>query len=89
MRLQVRSLALLSGLRIRRSCELCCRSQTRLGSHTPEAVVAAATPIGPLAWELPYAAGAALKRPKKRKRKKRKKDSTLLFMWIKHVHSSG
>ena len=28
-------------------------------------------PIQPLAWELPYAAGGALKRPKKKKKKKR------------------
>ena len=32
---------------------------------------AATTPIGPLAWELPYAAGAALKRQKKKKEKKK------------------
>ena len=44
MRMQVRSLALFSGLRI-----LCCCS---CGSSVA---------IGPLAWELPYAAGAALK----------------------------
>ena len=30
---------------------------------------ATATPIRPLAWKLPYAAGAALKRKKKKKRK--------------------
>ena len=28
--------------------------------------LAAAAPIGPLAWEPPYAAGTALKRPKKK-----------------------
>ena len=36
----------------------------------------ATAPIGPLAWELPYASGAALemaKRQKKRKKKKEKK----------------
>ena len=33
MRLWVRSLALLSGLTIRRCRELCCRLQKRLGSH--------------------------------------------------------
>ena len=31
--------------------------------------MAAAAPILPLAWELPYAAGVALKRGKKRKKK--------------------
>jgi len=34
--------------------------------------LAAAAPIGPLAWEHPYAAGAALKKKKKRKKKKKK-----------------
>ena len=29
---------------------------------------AATAPIRPLAWELPYATGAALKRPKKKKK---------------------
>ena len=51
MRLQVRSLASLSGLRIWCCRELWCRP-------------AAATPIRPLAWETPYATGAALKRQK-------------------------
>ena len=35
---------------------------------------AAAAPIGPLAWEPPYAMGMALKGKKKRKEKKRKKE---------------
>ena len=35
--------------------------------------LAATAPIGPLAWEPPYAAGAALKRPKKKKKKKKPK----------------
>ena len=39
MRLQVRSLALLSGLRIRRCCELWCRLQTRLGSQVAVVLV--------------------------------------------------
>ena len=34
---------------------------------------AAKAPIRTLAWELPYAAGMALKRPKKKKKKKKKK----------------
>ena len=58
MRLLVRSLALLSGVRIRRCHELWCRSQTWLRLwHRP----AATAPIRPLAWESPCAAGAALK----------------------------
>ena len=52
MRLQVQSLALLSRLRIWNYHELW---------HRP----AATAPIRPLAWEPPYAAGAALKRQKK------------------------
>ena len=35
--------------------------------------LAAAALIRPLAWELPYAAGVTLKRPKKKKRKKKKR----------------
>ena len=65
MRMQVRSLASLIGLRIQCGHELWCRSQMRLGGFTwlwlwcrPAAAVA----IQPLAWELPYATGAALKR---------------------------
>ena len=41
MRMQVRSLALLSGLRVRRFCELWCRSQTCLRSHVAVAAVVA------------------------------------------------
>jgi len=32
--------------------------------------LAATTPIGPLAWEPPYAAGVALEKTKKKKKKK-------------------
>ena len=56
MRTQVRSLALLSGLRIPRCCG--CGVGRRLQLL-----------IQPQAWELPYAATAALKRPKRRKEK--------------------
>ena len=34
---------------------------------------AAAVPIGPLAWEPPYAAGSALKKTKRKKRKEGRK----------------
>ena len=68
MRMWVRSPALLSGLSIQCHCELWRRSQIWLrsgiaaaGWHRP----AAATPIPPLAWETPYATGAAIKRKKK------------------------
>ena len=63
MRLQVRSLALLRGLRIQCCCKLWCRSQTQLGSHRLAAVV----PIQFLAWELPYAGSAALKSKKEKR----------------------
>ena len=70
MRLRVRSLPLLSGLMIRRYCELWYRLQTRLGSELlwlwcrPVATAL----IGPLAWEPPYATGAAQKTAKKKKK---------------------
>ena len=35
--------------------------------------LAAAAPIGPLAWEPPHASSADLKRPKKKKKEKEKK----------------
>ena len=68
--MRVPSLALLSGLRIQRCSELWGRSQVRFRSGI--AVLwrrpAATAPIGPLAWEPPYAVGSAPKRqppPKK------------------------
>jgi len=72
MRLRVRSLASLSGLRIQRCYELWCRSQTHLDLVLLWlwCRLAAAAPIKPLAWEPPYAAGAALKRQKTKKKKK-------------------
>ena len=72
MRSGVRSLASLSGLRVWRCHELWCRSQMRLGSAWLWlwCRLAAAAPIQALAWEPPYAAGAALKRQKKRKKKR-------------------
>ena len=70
MRMWVRSLVSLSGLRIQCCCELWCRSQTGLDPallwlwHR----LMATAPMGPLAWEPPYATGVALKRQKKRER---------------------
>ena len=48
--------------------------------HRPAATVS----IGPLAWEPPYAAGAALKRQKdkKKKKKKKKKDKNHMIVSI-------
>ena len=37
---------------------------------------AATAPIGPLAWEPPYATGAALEKAKGQKKKKKKKERT-------------
>jgi len=64
MRMWVPSLASLSGLRIWCCHELWCRSQTWLRLHIPLWLwrrPVATAPIGPLAWEPPYATGAALK----------------------------
>ena len=67
-RMQVQPLASLSRLRSRHCCELCCRSQMQLRSHIAVAVVEASSysSIQPPAWELLYAVGEALKRPKKK-----------------------
>ena len=74
MRLWVRSLTLLSGLKIQHCRELWYRSQTQLGSLEPMLLflwcrLAAIAPIRPLAWEPPYAAGVALKSQKKEEKK--------------------
>ena len=64
MRMQVQSVASLSGLRIQHYYDLWCRWQMRLGSGVAVAVVcrlAAAAPIQPLVWEPPYATGMAEK----------------------------
>ena len=61
MRLQVRSLASLSGLRIWRCHELWCRCSSDPMLLWLWCRPAAEALIGPLAWELPYAAGTALK----------------------------
>ena len=76
MRLRVRSLASLSGLRIQCCLELWCGSQMRLGSPALLWLwhrLVATAPMGPLAWELPYATGMALEKTKKKKKKKEKK----------------
>jgi len=41
--------------------------------------LAAVAPIRPLAWEPPYAAGAALKRPKKKKKGERERENAKYF----------
>ena len=42
---------------------------------------AATSQIQPLAWEPPYATGAALKRQKTKKEKEKKKSKKLLVLW--------
>ena len=79
MRMQIRSLALFSGLRIQICCELWCSSQTQLRS----CVAVAVAPIQPLAWELPYAVGVALKRqPPPKKPQKTKPDSISMAVFL-------
>ena len=63
MRLQVRALASLSGLRIQHCCELWCRLGPDLGLLWGWP---AATAL--ITWEPPYVAGSALKRKKKKKK---------------------
>ena len=73
MRLRVWCLPLLSGLTIRRCRELCVGR--RHGSDPALLWLwcrpAATAPIGPLAWEPPYAVGAA---PEKAKRQIKRKE---------------
>ena len=69
IRLRVRSLALLSGLRI--WCCLSCGVGRRRGGSDPALLCVCATaPIQPLAWEHPYFTGAAQEMAKKTKKKK-------------------
>ena len=65
MRSRVRSLALLSGLRIHRCHELWCRLQTQLRSR----IAVAVAPIRPLAWQPPYAVGTALEKRQTNKKR--------------------
>ena len=64
----IQSLALFSGLRIWRCCELCCMLQTWLGSHIYVAVfrLAAAALFQPLAWEPPCTTGVVKERKRGR-----------------------
>ena len=66
--MQVWFLASLGGLRSRCCHELWCRDPEWLWLWRRSAAVA---PIQPLAWEPPYAAGAALKRGEKKVTDKR------------------
>ena len=82
MRLQVRSLPLLSGLMIQHCIAVSCGVGCRRGSDPAllwlwRGPVAAAL-IRPLAWEPPYAVGAAQRNSKKTKKKKTIKASDYL-----------
>ena len=57
----VRSLALLSGLRIRHCCELWIQCSDPVFTEAV-AQASVAAPIQPLAWELPYATDADIKK---------------------------
>ena len=75
MRMKVRPLASLSALRIR--CAVSCAVGHRRGSD-PTLLwlwrrLVATDLIQPLAWELSYAAGIALKSKKKKKKKRKRK----------------
>ena len=75
MKLRVRSLASLSGLGIRHCHELWGKSQTSdLALLWLWCRPAATAPILPLAWELPYAVGTALKERRKEGRKEGKRE---------------
>ena len=66
----ISSLASLNGLKIWCCHELWCRSKTWLGFCVATWLwcrLAATALIGPLAWELPYAAGEAQERKKQKK----------------------
>ena len=87
MRMWIQSLALLSGLRIQHCRELWCRLQTEIGSQVAVLWLwcwpATTAPFRPLAWEPPYATGAALKK----KRPKKKKQKPVFFIWNLHSFS--
>ena len=72
MRMQVRSLDVLSGLKIWRCHEMWCRSQTQLGSHIAVAVVQAGSCTSDLTSSLGISIGLRYS-PKKTKKKKKKR----------------
>ena len=86
MRTRVPSLASLSGLRICHCRELWCRSQMRLGSVL---LCLWCRPIGPLAWELPYAGGAALKSKKAPPPQKKRRDGYKGLSTLPGTHIVG
>ena len=87
MRLWVRSLALLSGLRIWRC--LSCSVGHRHGSYLALLCLwwrpVATALIRPRAWELPYATGVALKRQEKKKTTKQNSFWYVIGPICKHI----
>ena len=69
MKMQVRSLALLTGLRIQHCRDVGQRRSLDLALLWLWSRPVDTAPIGPLAWELPYTVGAALKKKKERQKK--------------------
>ena len=83
MRLWVQCLTTLSGLRIRccHSCGVGCGRSLDPALLWPWRGLVAATLIGPLAWEPPYAGGAALEKAKRQRERERKQTN--------HKHSKS
>ena len=54
------------------SCGIGCRHSLDPALLWPWCSLAATAPIRPLAWEIPYAAGTALKKKKERKKERKK-----------------
>ena len=73
---------LIPGLRLRIH-KLQCRTEMRLGSGFAVAVAkpAAAALSQPLAWETPYATGAAIKQKERKEKKKSKAKKTQKRLW--------
>ena len=96
VRTQVWSLASLTGLRIWCCCKLWYRCRC---SSDPTLLwlwyrPVSRAPIWPLAWEPPFAAGAAIKRQKKKKKKKRINVVTIrykdmAYMKVKHCRKQS
>ena len=68
------------------SCSIGCRRGSDLALLWLWHRSAATAPIRPLAWEPPFATGAALKRTERQKKKKKKKkaiESSPVVQWVK------
>ena len=83
MRLQVQSPALLSGLRIWHCCGVGCRRSSDPMMLWLWRRLVATAPTGPLAWETPYAAGAALEKKKRKRKRKKLVEAFISTIWKK------